>query len=264
MPVTETAATSPKSGQIPAPVRPPMPKWLKLVGVVGGVFFLLSAGALVSRLMTPSHPYEGPPMVRTALTPDYEGDLFTVGEFDLVDQNNEPANILRLYKKVTIASFVFSNCPLACPTIVTQLSLLQKDLGDTSVQFALFSIDPKHDTPAALKAWGDKLGVNWQNWAFFTEPGPKPDGTMRQEGRRILTEHLMGHFEERSKDKIELKDGSGTMDNIIHPFEIFLLGPKGELIARYKANRQEDIDALRVRAREADKLIRTRRGEPVK
>ncbi len=243
-PATPSAATSPAAQG--------MPSWMKTTAVIAAAVFLLSVAALLNY---PATQPKDPPVKRTALSPDYEGELFQLSPFQLVDQDGNAFTEAIFSKRVTIASWVFSNCPLACPTIVTQMTNLQRDLADTNVQFIGFGLDPVHDSPAVMKRWGDKIGVNWSNWKFLTEPHPLEGGQPAHTARALLMNDFKLHLEEKGDDKITLSDGS-TMDNIIHPFEIYLIGPKGQMIARYSAKRQEEIDSLRVRAREADGLIR--------
>ncbi|MBX9737161.1 MAG: SCO family protein [Phycisphaerales bacterium] len=245
-----------------SPSQPPafssagIPSWMKTMAVVAAAVFALSVIAL---MQYPARQPQDPPVQRTALTPDYPGDVFQLSPFQLVDQDGNIANESIFSRRVTIASWVFSNCPLACPTIVTQMTNLQRDLADTNVQFIGFGLDPANDSPVVMKQWGDKIGVKWSNWKFLTEPHPLEGGQPAHTARALLMNDFKLHLEEKSDDKITLSDGS-TMDNIIHPFEIYLLGPKGQMIAKFSAKRQEEIDRLRVRAREADAFLRGRAG----
>jgi len=239
-----------------------MPTWMKFLSLGAGLVFLASFSMLVMYPgMVGGAKWTPPP--KTALSSDFDGEPLLVGSFNLVNQNGDDVNELLLYKHVTIAAFVFSNCPLACPTITTQMKMLQESLSDTQVRFTAFSIDPGNDSPSVLKAWGERLKVNWETWSFVTERHPLPAGGPAQTVRQIYSENLKAHLATDPKERIAVKsaaDPSATMDNIVHPFELYLLGPKGEVLAKYAANRQEDIDALRVRAREADALLRGIRG----
>ncbi len=242
-PVTQSTATS-----IPSAQPRSIPPWMKALAGVAAVFLVLSAYALIN-YPTRSFPADKP-APPTALTPDYAGDVFQISPFQLVDQDGDTVSEAVFYKRVTIAAWVFSNCPLACPTIMAQMVNLQRDLADTSVQFVAMGLDPAHDSPSVMKQWGQKLGVDWSRWKFITEPHPLPDTGPALTARQLLVNDMKVHVEEKGNDPITLADGS-TMDNIIHPFEVYLLGPKGQLIARFSVRRQEEVDALRQRARAA-------------
>ncbi len=239
----------------PTPGAIGTPKWMKALVIVGAVFLVLSGYALVNY---PAQPADKP-APRTPLSPDYPGDLIQISPFRLVDQEGEGVTESIFSKRVTITSWVFSNCPLACPTIIAQMINLQRDLADTNVQFVAMGLDPEHDSPSIMKQWGQKVGVDWRTWKFVTEPHPLENGAPALIARQLLVNDFKVHVDEAGDDPITLADGS-TMSNIIHPFEIYLVGPKGQLIARYSARRQEEIDALRTRARDAATELKGRLG----
>lgn len=53
-----------------------------------------------------------------------------------------------------IADFVFTRCGSTCPLITARLAQLMHRIPDTEIAFVSFSVDPDHDTPAVLAAWG--------------------------------------------------------------------------------------------------------------
>jgi protein SCO1/2 len=44
------------------------------------------------------------------------------------------------------------------------------DLKAPGVTLVSFSVDPEFDTPAVLKTWGDKMGVDSSRWKLATGP----------------------------------------------------------------------------------------------
>lgn len=79
--------------------------------------------------------------------------------------------------KITVLDFFFTSCPTICPGMTQQMKRLQntvtkgKKVGNNEadyVQFISLSIDPEHDSVAALKKWADRFQVNPDNWWLLT------------------------------------------------------------------------------------------------
>jgi protein SCO1 len=61
--------------------------------------------------------------------------------------------------KVVVLSFGFTTCRGYCPMQGRALAALQAALSDQEgVRFVTVSLDPSNDTPARLKAWGERYG----------------------------------------------------------------------------------------------------------
>ncbi|AVD90322.1 MULTISPECIES: SCO family protein [unclassified Pseudomonas] len=91
----------------------------------------------------------------------------------LVDQNGRA---LRFYSdvlkdKVVMLNVIFTHCNDACPLITRKLQEVRTAMGPelaNQVTFISISSDPLNDTPAALKAYARKQGVDGPNWLFLT------------------------------------------------------------------------------------------------
>ena len=73
--------------------------------------------------------------------------------------------------KIYIADFIFTTCPGICPKMTTQMSLLQFQLDDPAfkdIKFISHTVDPEHDTPEVLKAYGKKHDADFSRWTFLT------------------------------------------------------------------------------------------------
>lgn len=75
------------------------------------------------------------------------------GDFTLTDHNNELFTLEQLRGKLVILFFGYTYCPDICPSELTTMARLLKQLGDESDKVsALFvSVDPERDTPEKLK-----------------------------------------------------------------------------------------------------------------
>lgn len=99
-------------------------------------------------------------------------------------------------KKVVI-NFIYTECGASCPLETAKLAQVQRILGDRmgkDIFFYSFSLDPKNDTPAVLKAYAEKFHAG-PGWLFLT--GKKADielvrkklGQAASPGQNELTDH---------------------------------------------------------------------------
>ena len=92
--------------------------------------------------------------------------------FTLVDQDSKAfVSHDRLPGKIVAINFVYTTCSDVCPLFTAEFAGLQRALRSESQQnFFLLSIttDPEIDTPKVLKAYAQRFGADFQNWAFLT------------------------------------------------------------------------------------------------
>ena len=91
--------------------------------------------------------------------------------FALTTQQEDRLWLAQLRGRAVILTFGCTRCG-ACPGLVDGLVDVTRGLGDASGRravFALVTVDPAHDTPAALRAFGRARGLGPPAWVFFTE-----------------------------------------------------------------------------------------------
>lgn len=143
--------------------------WLTLVGCL----WILASVALAHEGHAPAGPTPQPapqPMVSGGGTRDAQV-WFT--DTVLKDQDGRE---LRFYSdvlqdKVVMLNVIFTHCNDACPLITRKLREVREAMGPElarQVTFVSISSDPLNDTPAALKAFARKQGVDGPNWLFLT------------------------------------------------------------------------------------------------
>ena len=96
--------------------------------------------------------------------------LAPVPEFTLNDQTGAPFGSTELKGKIWVANFIFTRCKGPCPLIITRMAELNgklKKIHD-GVKLTSFTVDPEHDTPKALAAFGQNLAANPADWKFLT------------------------------------------------------------------------------------------------
>ncbi|MGE5322852.1 MAG: SCO family protein [Actinomycetota bacterium] len=92
----------------------------------------------------------------------------TVPDIEVVNQAGENVrfNSGVVRDRVAVITSFFTSCTAFCPLTQERLARLAKLLHDRmgkDVVFVSVSVDPANDTPAALKAWGEKrrIGPGW-------------------------------------------------------------------------------------------------------
>lgn len=94
-------------------------------------------------------------------------------ELGLTDQSGHVVRVADLRGRVVLLSFVYTRCPGACPIVVHKYEELAQAfsargwLGDR-VRLVLVTLDPEHDTPAALWEFADQLKASNDQWHFLT------------------------------------------------------------------------------------------------
>ncbi|MBV8283629.1 MAG: SCO family protein [Candidatus Eremiobacteraeota bacterium] len=104
----------------------------------------------------------------------------------LVDQDGRTVGFATelVGRRVAAVEFVFTRCTTTCPVLGLQFQRLQRLLGDRlGTDFALISIsvDPQFDTPALMKAWGERFGAK-PGWILATGPKPEVDRLLKALG----------------------------------------------------------------------------------
>lgn len=75
--------------------------------------------------------------------------------FDLTDHNGKRRTLADFKGQVVAVFFGFTQCPDVCPTTMTEMAEVKRQLGEDGKRFqALFvSIDPERDTPEIMREY---------------------------------------------------------------------------------------------------------------
>lgn len=94
----------------------------------------------------------------------------TIPDFTYLNQDSISISRSDLMGRVWIAKFFFAKCPTICPPMTGAMISVHKKLLDYSddLFFLSFTIDPRNDTPAALRDYRELHGINAENWLFLT------------------------------------------------------------------------------------------------
>jgi protein SCO1 len=111
----------------------------------------------------PGAPREFPP---TSATPNTKAPAFV-----LLDQDGNRFDSTALHGKVVVLNFIFTTCTDVCPLFTANFAQLQRILkNEYAANLFLVSIttDPEVDSPKVLKAYAQRYGADFRNWAFLT------------------------------------------------------------------------------------------------
>jgi len=152
--------------------------------------------------------------------------------FSLTDQNNTPLTLEQLRNKNTLLFFGYTSCPDICPTTLTILNRVYKQLKKeafyTNLNVVFVSVDPQRDTNDKLLNY-----MEYFNKDFIGVTGSKKD--IDEVSRQFNAGYI---FEEKTSDDEYL---------ISHASSIFLINPELDIIAAFSPPHRADIIASQLR-----------------
>jgi protein SCO1/2 len=185
------------------------------------LFFAVTVGVLigvgVAEFVASQLKQARPPDIQGLLWPDPK----VVQPFALLDHRGKPFTLEQLKGKWSFLFFGFTHCPDVCPTTLSILDRVSRELGKESVsnrdvQFVFVSVDPARDTPEILGKY-----VAYFNPDFIGVTGA--DETLLP-----LTRQL-GIYVER-----ETPDAEGNY-LVAHGAAVLLIDPEGRLLGVFQA-----------------------------
>ena len=151
----------------------------------------------------------------------FSAKLFAVNLYEqspmLETQNEETVAFNSFQNKLLVLSFIFTNCPEACPMQTLKLKRTQDALNETdfnAIHFLSISIDPDRDTPKALSDYAAQFNANLNHWTFA----------------RVSDQDLT-YF----SNSISL--GLNKSDNLDHKMLVLLINKQGEILQYYAGTR---------------------------
>lgn len=148
--------------------------WLALIVVLGVPlisYFILKFTAETAVVM----PRKYFPDTDTSYVKDgktiYDTTWHRIPDFTLTNQLGQQVSLHDIdSNRIIVVDFFFTRCPSFCPTLTRNMKKLQDAFtkSDSIVRFISFSVDPRHDTVNALKAYSDRFGINSDSWWLLT------------------------------------------------------------------------------------------------
>jgi protein SCO1/2 len=84
--------------------------------------------------------------------------------FELTNQFGQTTSLAQLKSKVVVLTFLYTNCPDACPLIISHIEQAMTELGSLAdgVALVVITVDPERDTVERLQEFTASLAFDWQ------------------------------------------------------------------------------------------------------
>lgn len=151
----------------------------------------------------------------------------TIPAFSFVNQDNKTVTEKDFQDKIYVADFFFTSCPSICPVMHrNMLNVYDKFKDNPNVKIASHTIDYKYDTPAILKEYATKLGIEGSQWEF-----------LRGSRDSVYT------LAERSY-LVAVNEDANAPGGYIHQGWFILVDKKGRLRGAYDGTKEDQISKL--------------------
>jgi len=194
--------------------------------VLWGMIVLAMVGIVVAKVFSPKQQQSATDVK----------ELFAVPDIRLTDQDGKPFSTEQLRGRPWIADFIFTSCAGSCPIMTHQMTELQKKTP-IDVNLVSFTVDPEHDTPPILRAYGEGNHADFSRWHFLT--GTKKD---------------MGDAAYAMKISVHPADKDFALS---HSDRFLLVNQTGHVVGAYEGISSEDVARL---AADAAKLAANGNG----
>jgi protein SCO1 len=202
--------------------------WLLAVGALA--LSLLAAGVLLAVVRPPSGLVTPQPVAPPILA--------QVPDFAAVQQDGAALTRHDLLGSLWVANFFFTRCPNVCPALTSRMAGLQLVSGRRLPQLKLlsFTIDPEHDTPEVLRAYGTKYGADFARWSFVRAERSQLEGS--------ITKGLL--------QALDMGDGK-DLNTVVHSSYLVLVDRQARVRGFYRLSEASSIEAV---MRDAEALAR--------
>ncbi|HWP35727.1 MAG TPA: SCO family protein, partial [Thermodesulfobacteriota bacterium] len=172
-----------------------------------------------------------------------------VPDFALVERSGRTVTLADLLGTVWVANFIYTACTDTCPTQSLLLSRLQVEFaGEPDLRLVSITVDPEHDTPAALARYAARYRADPARWLFLT--GPKPAvHALAKEGFRLGVSELpdprpaSGWRRLVEPRPAAATHGASTL--VLHSARVVLVDREGRIRAYHRPEDPESAARLR-------------------
>ncbi len=87
------------------------------------------------------------------------------------DQDGKKRKLPEFKGKLVVTTLLYTSCKMACPIIISDLQRIEDKIPaqlKDQVQFVLFTMDSKRDTPAKLKEFAKQRELDLKRWTLLT------------------------------------------------------------------------------------------------
>ena len=159
-----------------------------------------------------------------------------VADFTLTNQAGHAVALADLRGRVWVADIIFTRCAGPCLKMSRQMKELQDDLPpNSSARLVSLTTDPDYDTPAILKAYGQRFGANPGRW--FLLSGPK-----KEIAALAINSLKLTAVEKQPQER------ESPVDLFVHSTIFVVVDPRGQLRGVFETS-GEGIDPQQVKTR---------------
>jgi cytochrome oxidase Cu insertion factor (SCO1/SenC/PrrC family) len=159
-----------------------------------------------------------------------------VADFMLTNQAGHAVSLADLRGHAWVADIIFTRCAGPC----LKMSRLMKELQDalppsSNAKLISLTTDPDYDTPAILKAYGQRFGANPGRWLFLT-------GSKKEISALAINSLKLTTVEKQPQER------ESPVDLFVHSTIFVVVDPRGQLRGVFETT-GEGIDAQQVKTR---------------
>lgn len=159
-----------------------------------------------------------------------------IADVTLRDTHGYPVNLAVLpSNQATMLFFGYTNCDDVCPTTMADLATARRLLPDAlarRVSIRFVTVDPRRDTPAALRAWLDQFGTDMVGLRGPTtlvnraERSLYADQSSANEPDRAANSQSNPSAQHPGGDRA----GNDGHDDVSHSGSVYVFGPNDETV----------------------------------
>ncbi|PWJ42527.1 SCO family protein [Sediminitomix flava] len=150
-----------------------------------------------------------------------------IPNYKLINQEGDTVTQAITEGKIYVADFFFANCPDICIAMSSEMLRIQdKFKNNPDVKIISHTVDPKRDTPEAMKAYAERIGADTDMWTFLT--GTKED---------LYDLASCGYF-------ISAQNVKEDPNAFIHKDTFVLVDKEKRIRGIYSGTDREDVDRL--------------------
>jgi len=140
------------------------------------------------------------------------------GDFSLTGKDGKKVNLNDYRGKVVLMTFGYTYCPDVCPTILSHLKILLRQLGDSAsqVQVLFVTVDPERDNPDHLYEYVSYFHPSFVGLTGSEEEIAKVAKLYGAAYVKQEVESMSGYFFAHS-DTIYLIDPEGRIRGLFNP-----------------------------------------------
>ncbi|MEP7180759.1 MAG: SCO family protein [Betaproteobacteria bacterium] len=213
------------------------PNTLLLAALLGLVLYLV-AGALFAQALPAGTALDS----REALKVSQATVGRSLGDWTLQDRDGRQVRLAEYRGKPLVVQFIYTGCFQVCPTTTKFLGRAvdeaQRALGADAFRVVTVGFNLPFDTPAAMREFRQKQGIDAANWEFLAGDAATIDGLARDVGF-VWTPTAAG-FDHLTQATIVDRDGRVFRQLYGESFELpMFVGPLKELVTGAPAPAQD-------------------------